>query len=379
MRQSDTTFRRSTRLVAVLLPIFFGACGTESLGNSSMGPGPGLARPIGGRQTELPVDVYVNSLAWSPDGRYLAASDQRGHHLYLWNIAAGELVVKTPNTAAIDTGLTFTRDGKFILNAANSPDGLLCFSVFDGHTGEKKFDVPGTDAAHGGQSSFSADNILVTPDNRYVIVVHGSKNNYGVYEVGSWRVVSIVPFGAAREFVLSAALKPDGSQMVFGVYGRIGAHSGTIQVWDPLRGTLLNKYPVGPDSYQRRVPLNFSHVNGVAYSPDGEFLAIGVRTNMNTYSNQLEIRDSKSFSLIRSYNTGLNNNVISVSYHPSGKIIATTDGYTPIRIWDASSSTLLQEISSKKQTILVSFSPDGSKLVYGGAGGVTVVDVNLEH
>lgn len=379
MRMLPADSRRSMRLAAVLLPIFFGACGAETFGNAVMGfASVGSERPIGGRQMHLPVDGYVNSLVWSPDGRYLVASDPRDHYLYLWDISVGRLLARTRNTAAVNTGLAFTRDGAFILGAAHSPDGLLCFSVFDGHTGEKLLDVPGTDAAHGGSGSFSAQIILVTPDNHYVIAVHGSQNSYGVYEVGSWRVVSIVPFGATREFVLSAALKPDGSQLVFGVYGRNGAHSGSIQVWNPLSGTLQNTLAVGPDSYRPRVILNNSHINAVAYSPDGRFLAVGDRTNMNTYSGQLEIRDSRNFSLIRSYNTGVNNNVISVSYHPSGKIIATADGFTSVRIWDASSPALLQEISTVNQTLLVSFSPDGSKFAYGGVG-VTVVDVNHEH
>lgn len=72
---------------------------------------------LGGFQTAV---VHV---AWSPDGRYIAASDERV--LNLWDTENGFREVQPPQTRGnvVFKGITFSPDGRFLI--ANGGDGIL--------------------------------------------------------------------------------------------------------------------------------------------------------------------------------------------------------------------------------------------------------------
>jgi len=327
---------------------------------------------VGGHRLHLPTDLYANAIAWSPDSRYLAASDQLGHHLFLWDASDGKTIAKVSNSAATNRGLAFTPDGRFLLNAVSSKDGLMSFAVFDGHTGQWQRDVPGSDSGHGGIGSFSAAAILPSPDGKYLFVLHAGNQNFGVYEVGSWTVRSIIPFNPPGSTRLSAALGPDGNLLAFGTY------RGEIQVWDPIAGREINSFKVGPEVNEPPYPFTFSHVYSLSFKPDGTNIAVGCKVNSGTYGHQLQLWNIKTRSLVRSFETGIDHDASSVSFDASGNLIASADMADtpqPIRIWDARSSKEIQQIRTSSIVDVVAFSPDGRRLAFGGEGGVEVVDM----
>jgi RNA polymerase sigma factor (sigma-70 family) len=69
--------------------------------------------------------------------------------------------------------------------------------------------------------------------------------------------------------------------------------------------------------------------------------------------------------------------VKAVVYTPDGKVLATTDGYDGIRIWDAESGKALSHIPVKGPHLYgLSFSPDGKRIAWGGNQGVAVLGVS---
>src|ERR1700730_2272694 len=85
----------------VMFALFATACSGQLSASAAAENGqPGNRQLVISGEMRLAVEDYANSIAWSPDSRYLAASDQRGHHLYVWDATTGSLVFRVPNTAA---------------------------------------------------------------------------------------------------------------------------------------------------------------------------------------------------------------------------------------------------------------------------------------
>lgn len=327
---------------------------------------------IGSHTAHLAGGEYINSIAWSPDSHYLAASDRIGHQLYIWDSDTGALVAKTPNSAAVNTGLAFTRDGQFVLNAVSDASGLAAFGAFDSHTGTHKRDVSVTDPSVRILARFSAKAILPSSDGKHVVVLHANGLSYGVYDIGLWQPTAIVPLNI-RSPVLSAVLSPDGKRLA------IGCYNGEVQLWDIAEGKKIEAFHAGPENATTTLFGSESHIDTVGFSPDGKYLATGAEVNRNTYGEQLRLWDSGTLALVRSFNTGVNVDVTSLSFSPNGKLIATIaegDGPRPLRIWDVTAASELKEITTHTITTVVAFSPDGKKLAYGGEGGVYVLDIS---
>ena len=109
----------------------------------------------------LPVASQVNALAWSPDGRHLAAGTGRGVGLCVWSARNWTLAGQDPAYAGSIHGLAYSTDGKL---AATGIDGAL--RVYAG-----TFDKP----AH--RHAFPADaaarqpfGVTFSPNGRYIAV-----------------------------------------------------------------------------------------------------------------------------------------------------------------------------------------------------------------
>jgi WD40 repeat protein len=334
-----------------------------------------------GTNTEFKVGVYVNAIAWSPDSRYLAASDQRGHQLYVWDTDRGKLKFKVPESMGASRGLAFTSDGKFIVTSANAPARLLAFTVWNAETGQHLYDVAGPEPQSGEAPANGADILLTSPQNRYVIALPISGKSVGLYDISSWVLVSSLRVGAVR----SAAVNGAGDHLAVGLF------NGRVEIWKipeniKLQDFLAEDNPFGiRPQPQHFGPLTSAYRSGdisaIAFSPDGDFLAVGSTIGAGEPREQLRLWDMHTMTPVRSYDTGNERQMISsMSYSPDGNFIATAGDPMPVRIWDAKSPSLVKEISTHgKVTPVVLFSPDGKKLAYGGEGSVHIIDFTSQH
>jgi mono/diheme cytochrome c family protein len=114
-------------------------------------------------------------------------------------------------------------------------------------------------------------------------------------------------------------------------------------------------------------------VTALAYSPDGSLLAV------SGYREILLHKGDGSAMLARL--PGISEKITSLAFSPDGKILAAVGG-TPaklgeVELWDVAERKLLKSIPLTTDTLFgASFSPDGTKLSFGGTDNeIHVIDV----
>ena len=112
-------------------------------------------------------------------------------------------------------------------------------------------------------------------------------------------------------------------------------------------------------------------VLSVSFSPDGKTIASG------SWDNTIRLWDVDTGDLIRNL-IGHTDSVLSVSFSPDGKTIASGSEDNTIRLWDVSTGDLIRNLTGHTNSVRsVAFSPDGETLASGSDDGtIRLWDVN---
>ena len=195
------------------------------------------ARPIGAFTD--PQGAGVGTIAFSPDGKLLAAADNNGT-VYLLNAATLKVARKFQATApgsgyGVD-GLAFSRDGSELAGAANN-GSIYVWNVATGIlVSGPLYDPSGKDAT----------GIAFSPDAAMVAVSDTNGNAY-LWNLATSRVVRAFRDPANLE-VEGAAFTPDGSVLVTTSESGKYNHDSAIRVWNVTTGALIHSF-YDPGSY----------------------------------------------------------------------------------------------------------------------------------
>ena len=154
-----------------------------------------------------------------------------------------------------------------------------------------------------------------------------------------------------RWLPLDLAVSPDGTIVATSGY------DGMIRLWDAETGKLV-RVLVGHDSY----------VHGVAFSPDGRYLA-----SAGSYDYTVRVWAVRSGLPLKVFK-GMRDAPLVVAWSPDGSLLAAgtvESGY--VSIWKMGAGTLLKTVSNGKPVLALAFSPDGKTL----ASWVSQVGVNF--
>ena len=185
---------------------------------------------------------WVQSVVYSPDGRYLA-SGGGDNTIKIWEIATGRELCTFAGHSDWVRSVVYSPDGRYLASASSDKT----IKIWQVATGKQLRTLTG--------HSRGVRSVVYSPDGRYL--ASGSVDNtIKIWQVATGRELRTLT--GHSEMVRSVVYSPDGRYLASGSFDK------TIKIWEVATGKQLRT--LNGHSYR---------VNSVVYSPDGRYLASG--------------------------------------------------------------------------------------------------------
>ncbi|HEY7311843.1 MAG TPA: serine/threonine-protein kinase [Gemmataceae bacterium] len=309
----------------------------------------------GEEKLSLPTTEGVKPAIVSPDGDNIAAGTYNAE-VWLWDAATGKKIDKLPDHAGFINGLAFSKDGRRLAagswygNDESEPGEVKVWDLADG-----KAKVVSTLIGH--QRGVNA--VALSPDGRYL--VSGGGSDHTPNEPGElivWDLSrSLGPRSLdAPDAVCSVAFSPDGKHVAAasGVPGTDPFRRGRILIWEADSGRLVRTLEGAAAPPVR-----------VCFSPDGTRLA----------SYHYDLFERGGFGGVKVWDWKTGKDTLSLAgqrnpaFLPDGRTMATAGqeagGLPRIKLWELDTG---KEVGGYELRGLMGFSSDGRFLatVVGG-------------
>lgn len=288
----------------------------------------------------------IESVRFSPDGHKLAVaggSPGRMGELQIWDVATGALDLSVPVSFDTVYGVSWSPNGELVaLGCADNT--LRAFQVSDGK--QVLF--------QGSHNDWVIDTVFNVKGDHIVSV--GRDQTAKLTEVATERfidnITSITP-GALRGGIQSVARHPLRDEVL------IGASDGTPQIYRLFRQT---KRVIGDNAnmVRRYTPMK-GRIFGVDFSADGKQISA------------VSSLDGKGY--VHTYTSDIDSSLSDELKSIMGKVAGSRSVEERKKVEDywTRDATLIADSAFDTAMYAVSFHPDGSKIVVGGADGIVRV------
>ncbi len=276
----------------------------------------------------------VNSVAWSPDGKYIAGGSYK--KIKVWDTTTGTCTHTLKGHTDSIYSVSWSSNGKHI--ASSSGDGTI--KIWDATNGNCIQTISSsTDAVY--SVSWSPDgNQLATDSHDNTITIWDTTNGSCIQTLkGHTHLIKLVIWS------------PDGSMIAS------GAANDIVKIWDAITGSCIHT-----------LIAHKGVVYSISWSPDSKQL-----TTSGTADGTIKIWDASTgvcLQILTSYSYPIN----SVAWSPDGKYIAGGSYNNTVRIWDASTGTYIYTLEGYTDAVCsVAWSIDSNKLAIGSFDKTIIV------
>lgn len=286
----------------------------------------------------------ATSLAFSPDGKVLAAGERGDNRHFwwparirLWRVQDGALLrtiegaswaIFSPDGLTMATG-TFAQGGGGDIALRRASDGALLHEL-EGIQGDVMTDV-----------AFSPDGRLLAASSDDRWVPGGTIRLWSVPDGAQQGTISVPSAG-----VTSIDFSPDGAVLA------IGLRDGAVELRTIPDGSLLRTIDaeVGERNALRRIMVEFS--------PDGQILATAASLGDGTV-HLWQVSDGALLRTIREYVSDWS--IESITFSPDGETLAVLS--YKVELWRVSDGSMLRKLEwTNVWSDAIRFSPDGKIL-----------------
>ena len=240
---------------------------------------------------------WIWSVAWSPDGRILA-SGSADHTVKLWNPSSGQCLKTLSGHTNIVWSVAWSPNGRILASGSTdhtvklwNPSNGQCLKTLSGHT----------NTVWSVAWSPNGKTLASSSDDQTVRLWNSSSGECRKTLLGH------------TNWICSVAWSPDGKTLASGSGDR------TVKLWNPRSGKC-----------RKTLPGHTNTVWFVAWSPDGKTLASGGADRTVRLWNSSSGQCLKTLQGHTSY-------VWSVAWSPDGQTLASGSADQTVRLWNTSS------------------------------------------